>query len=56
MSVEIDKETGLMTVKDNEEGVVVDGEGIGVGMGLAMNEESVADEDVIELECDRLGE
>lgn len=55
MRVEIVKGTESRPVKGNEECVVVDGEGRGVGV-VSSKRESVADEDVPELECDRLGE
>ena len=54
--METGKGTVLVPVEGNEECREVDGEGRGVGVISGKREESVVDEDVLELECDRLRE
>lgn len=56
MRVEIGKGTVSVPMEGNEECGEVDGEGRGVGVILGKRDESEAGEDVLELECDRLGE
>ena len=56
MRVEIGKGTMSVPMEGNEECGEVDGEGRGVGVILGKRDESEVGKDVLELECDRLGE